>query len=54
MKQFTDKHGYTYAEDNAHFLDNGDIVPKVCPYCKMTVDDPITYLDDHEECLFDC
>jgi lipoate synthase len=43
--------GFRYTDDNAFFLANGDIVPKICPYCKTDVDKPETYLDDHEECF---
>ena len=54
MNEWTDQNGFRYTDDNAYFLANGDIVPKVCPYCKGEVERPETgqqYLDDHEECF---
>jgi hypothetical protein len=43
--------GFRYTDENAYFLPNGDIVPKVCPYCRGKVKQPESYLDDHEECF---
>ncbi len=44
---------FVYTDKNAYFLKNGDIVPKVCPYCNNKVEKPETYLDDHEDCFGD-
>jgi len=44
-------HGYRYTNENAYFMSNGDIVPKVCPYCKGDVQRPEKYLDDHDACF---
>ena len=47
--------GFRYTDENAYFLPNGDIVPKICPYCRGNVKKPDLsyeeYLDDHEECF---
>jgi len=45
---------FTYTDDNAYFLPTGDIVPKVCPYCKCEVAKPKSaedFLDTHSDCF---
>lgn len=42
--------GFTYTTENAYFMASGDVVPKVCPYCKCEVQVPHMYLEDHDEC----
>jgi hypothetical protein len=54
MNEWVHKNGFRYTDENAHFLSDGGIIPKVCPYCKCEVERPETseqYLDEHEECF---
>jgi len=45
--------GFRYTDENAWFLPNGDIVPKVCPHCQCEVEEPKSYqdyLNAHDTC----